>query len=36
MKHRSAQHFFWKSKKIHKNFVGGFDFPLCPSPWLPA
>jgi len=21
---------------MHKNFVGSFDCPLCPPPWLPA
>jgi len=21
---------------MHKYFVGGFDCPLCPPPWLPA
>jgi len=21
---------------MHKNFVGGFDCPVCPPPWLGA
>jgi len=21
---------------MHKTFVGDFDFPVCPPPWLPA
>jgi len=21
---------------MHKNFVGGFDWLLCPPPWFPA
>jgi len=21
---------------MHKNFVGGFEYPLCPPPWLRA
>jgi len=21
---------------MHKNFVGGFDWSVCPPPWLPA
>jgi len=21
---------------MHKNFVGGFDSPVCPPPWLRA
>jgi len=21
---------------MHKNFVGGFDCPVCPPPWLRA
>jgi len=21
---------------MHNNFVGGFDFPICPPPWLRA
>jgi len=21
---------------MHKTFVGDFDYPVCPPPWLPA
>jgi len=27
---------FCKSKIMHENFVGGFDYPVCPTPWLRA